>query len=108
MSYVFVEEPRVWWPVKVRIPQDGGTTEIQEFEARFRIVPSSLFSDLLAQGPKAVIESVLEDWRAVTNIEKKELPFSPANRTAFMDYSYLLQALSEAYADAMLAGARKN
>lgn len=108
MKYVFVREPRVWWPVKVRVPADGGTTVDQQFDARFRILPATLYSDLLGRGHKELLAEALEGWKGIADEDGGELPFSPGARDALLDMPFVATALGEAYADAMLSGARKN
>lgn len=107
MNYVFVREPRVWWPVTVRVPADGGVAE-QKFEARLRIVATSTFNELLEAGAGALLETVVLDWRGILDEEGQPLAFSRGALEALLDLPYVTAALSDAYAEAMLSGARKN
>lgn len=109
MPFAFVKEPRVWWPVSVQVPADGGATAEQKFEVRFRILPMSRFEELNRQGATVLLKDVVENWRGVIDeFNGDPLPFDPAALAALVDLPFVARALSLAYAEAMLTGARKN
>lgn len=108
MPFTFVAEPRVWWPVSVRFPADGGKIEAQAFEARFRIVPASRFNALMQAGPAELLGEVVEGWRGVSDQDGTPIAFDRATLAMLLDVPFVAAALSEAYAEAMLTGARKN
>jgi hypothetical protein len=106
MPFVFVAEPKVWWPVKVRVPRDGGIIETSEFEARFRVVSATRFNELLAAGARELLADVLVMWRGILDEDGALVPF--AMRDQLLDIPFIATALADAYADLMLTGARKN
>lgn len=108
MPFTFVAEPRVWWPVSVRIPADGGKVDTQAFEARFKIVPATRFNALMQSGPAELLAEVVEGWRGVSDQDGTPIAFDPGTRAMLLDVPFVAAALSEAYAEAMLTGARKN
>lgn len=61
IPFVIDPEPKVWWPVRVSVPVDGGLAEFA-FEAQLRVYSEEDYARLL---PGAAAGSELPDLRAV-------------------------------------------
>jgi hypothetical protein len=108
MPFVFVKEPVVWWPVKVRVPADGGATADQVFHARFRILAAPAFDRAFAGGANALLRAVTLGWRELLQPDGSDLEFSPATLEMLLELPFIQVAMADAYAEAMAGGPRKN
>lgn len=108
-KFVFIDpkEPlKVWWPVKISAPMDGGTREEQEFEARFVVISDEEYLDALrAGGVLGVLKSVVCDWK-LENDKGDTVAFDRFEE--LVRAPYVRDGLSSAYRDLLGRGPEKN
>lgn len=117
MSFVVVQNPRVWWPVIVPVLAEDGTRTEQQFKMRFilsdeetnvaiglRVDPVDLPAndtpsarlDRLTDG----VMELAEDWSGVVQREgdtEKSLPFTRENVRLLLGLPNLIDAILSAY-----------
>jgi hypothetical protein len=102
----------VEWPVTVSIPQDGGKVMKATFTAHFEILDQARIDDIVfGRDPEQsdLLDAALIGWRGVTDETGNELPFTPENKRALLDITYVRTALLAAHAQLHRGeAARKN
>lgn len=103
---------RVYWPVTVQIPQDGGTSQKATFEAQFEIL-SQDEADAVVMGRNDahtdLLDRVLVGWKNVRGAEgEAEIPFTDEAKKQLLEIPYVRTGLMTAYAEASIGGRRKN
>jgi hypothetical protein len=103
-------DPRVHWPVRVRVPVDGGGHRVDTFTVEFRIIGRDRLNELHAQDTtrEAMLREVVVGWSELVNDKGEPLPFLSSTLGLILDVPYVASALLEAYAEALSGGARKN
>lgn len=91
IPFVIDPEPKVWWPVRVNVPVDGGGFAEFEFDAHLRVYSEEDYARLLPQAaPDAdlrdlravlahnaeLIPPFVADWRRVTDPDGQAMPIS--------------------------------
>ena len=83
MAYQVVKDRKVWWPVIVRVQQDGGKIAEKRFSAQYTVLTrsqrKSLEEKLKTMTEDEAAEELLKfvhDWKDIIDEDKKELPFS--------------------------------
>ncbi|WP_142851003.1 hypothetical protein [Telmatospirillum sp. J64-1] len=111
MKFVFTKEKTVEWPVKVKVPTDGGNYATQTFNAKYKILPQEQYDAIVKDDPmaadKPVLRAVLQGWDMLGE-NNAPLPFDSENREAVLDIPYVRQALITGYLEAISGGRRKN
>ena len=99
MAFKFVKKLSIQWPVEVLVPADGGTTEKQEFTARFHILDETTFMKNAdaAKDDKEFISGFLIGWSDLADEEGNEIPFSDDMRDQLVSQSYIKVAILKAY-----------
>ena len=109
---VLAKDKKVWWPVKVRIPVDGGKYQEQEFEAQFRIIGQSEVEGFApAQANRRTIEEALVDTRGIradADANSQDLPFDADLKAALLEQPHILGGLTSAYIEAIAGRRSKN
>ncbi len=93
------------WPVKIPVPQDGGTVVVQDLTVRFRMVPEdelNLLGDGAA-GNKASLRAVVIGFG-----KGVDEPFTAELFDQMLLKPYVRLALSNAYRDFCLGAPAKN
>lgn len=103
-------DPRVHWPVRVRVPVDGGGHRVDTFTVEFRILGRERLNELQAQDSngQALLREVVLGWSELLDERGDALPFFAGTRDLLFDVPFVAAALLEAYAEALSGGARKN
>lgn len=92
------------WPVNVNVPQDGGTVEVQTFDAVFlALTPEETEEAQQAKDPNAWPNRF---WVGLPGVEPAD--FTEAYRKLFLDRGYVRQALVTAYIQFAQGIAAKN
>lgn len=112
-----VSERKVWWPVKVAVPADGGNVDDQEFQLLFRVRDVDGNRELLASAPAIgpgdtgakplsesyaeFVEQIATDWKDVESEERSgpdgALAFNRSNLVQVMKVPGAFMAVLEAY-----------
>lgn len=112
----------VWWPVTVKVPQDGGKPEDVEISVKYKLITRSernefiglAFNDDVANADHdvdralALYRDKVLDWKGIENEDGNELPFSPENLEAMLDHTFFEMALSRGLFQASSGAAAKN
>lgn len=103
------------WPVRVKVPQDGGTFKTHVFTARFQILPQEEIDRILRIGPvdsgdddfgdsdgeqldMSLLERVLVGWgEDVKDEDGNAIPFDDESRRALLGVPYVRLAVSRAF-----------
>jgi len=88
------------WPVKVKVPVDGGLFIEQTFDAVFKRLAASKTKELVGSENMNDIEfakSVLIGWKGVTDDSGNDVPFSDGTRDSLLDVPSVATAVVESY-----------
>lgn len=85
------------WPVKVKVPQDGGKIEIQTFEARFVSKTKEEFDALIAEATEKNDENLLLRTVFVGLGKSETDKFTPELRDLMIATQPVREALTTAY-----------
>ncbi len=88
------------WPVKVKIPVDGGRYHEETFDAIFKRLPASKTRELIDSENMTdtdFAKNVLVDWKGVTDDKGVEIPFSESAMAQLLDVPAVALAVVEAY-----------
>lgn len=114
------------WPVKLRLPVDGGKYEDSTFTAIYKRISQERITELLAQGRAAaialatgattdtgikdadVVKEILVGWKEVQDNDSKPWPFNPANVAHFCSIPSVASSIVSTFFDAVGGGKRKN
>lgn len=92
------------WPVRVPVPQDGGTVEVQEFIARFRLLTKEQEEAAKqSEDPDAFFKAF---WVGLGGEDKDE--FTPALIDRMLSRVYVRRALMRTYIDFCAGEPAKN
>jgi hypothetical protein len=108
MAFIRKKVSTFKWPVSVEEPADGGKFETQAFDAVFRKLGRSEFTALVEKGDVELIEAVLEGWDGVTDEDGKDIPYSKAARTEFLDDPYFTKGVIKAFLATLDGAQAKN
>lgn len=137
MKFKFASErPQFTWPVKVRVPVDGGKFQDQTFTGCFRACPRSVLTEHLERQARAIKaaqaaagDGTGDDGRAqadrdvdaeteimreyfvgwgddLVGEDGQPLPYSDEMRDRLLDVAFVRRAVTDAYWTAMNGGAR--
>ncbi len=108
--FEFAEGNKVWWPVIISMPADGGPKQV-EIEI--------FYSILTKQGAKKIIslpaneqgEATLDHihgWKEFFDVHGKEIPFTRENLIAVMEFNFVEEAITLGWREASRGAATKN
>jgi len=106
-----LEQPdTITWPVKVKIPANGGRTRKASFDAEFRLLDQDEIDATLADAVDDIefICRVTVGWSGVQDEDGDDLPFSHADCLFMAKIPYVRRAMMQAFWDATLGAAEKN
>ena len=94
------------WPVDVKKPVDGGKFQLQRFTARFRPVgeeeQATIFKLPITEQNVAQARACWIGWGDdVCDADKQPLPYDEETRDRLLGRSYISNAVTRAYWDAM-------
>ena len=102
--FKFAEKRQVWWPVKIEVPADGGTTYTKEIDVLFELFTKSEARAAVESGTtaEAVIAKV-RDWRKMDpGADDAPLPCTPDIVRALFEHYYI----ESAFISALMAASR--
>jgi len=105
-GFQFNPRPEVTTKVDVKTPTVNGL-ETQSFEARFLVLPSEERKALM-EDPKEALQVIWLGWDGIQDIDKKPIPFSERVRRDFLEYDYIVMAVSQAYSRVTMGIEAKN
>lgn len=103
---------KVWWPVTVAVPKDGGSVARHTFDVELEILKQSEFDAVYSDGGNdlALVTRVVGNWRQYADEDGNEIPFSPEALNEAIETPYVRGAIVGAYLQASQGreAARKN
>ena len=111
-QFKHAKQNRVWWPVTVRVPVDGGTKKV-DGEVLVTVATrteSQKLLDAVGEDFESAIARLFHDWRgdAFMGEDNSVHPFSAENLIALMEFRFFESALSNALREASMGAATKN
>lgn len=110
--FKITQKPTYFWPVKVRLPADGGQFDEQTFDAQFRRLPQAeidaMRADVLAGNASDIplARRLLVGWKGVQDADGQDVPFSETLRDQVLDIPGVATAVVVSFVDS-LSGARR-
>lgn len=108
----FAKNNEVEWPVKVKVPLDGGNTEEKTFTARLRLLSEDDMAELDASRDVASqhdkMSRFIVGWADIEDEHGEPLPYSPDNARALFTQPNVAAAIKRALIEASTGGPRKN
>ena len=62
--FVLSADRAIWWPVTIKVPQDGGSFADHEISVRFRLLPREQI-EAGTSSETTLLERVVADWQGV-------------------------------------------
>jgi len=103
MSFQLTQERRVWWPVMISVPANGGKTERRKIELQFIIDDP----DAWAESDISIMDAMksnIVDWREIEDEHKEQIPFSDDALAQLLRISYVRTAIWNTYTQEVLTG----
>ncbi|GEM_PF-3208547 len=72
-AFVIDPQPKVWWPVQVRVPAQGGRFEIHQFSALIRVLSEDEFDELGSTAKKLPQDEAVDAKAAAVRRPMKEI-----------------------------------
>lgn len=89
---------KVWWPVTVEVPQDGGKTKKQYFDAELTIPEQKEHDDLVVAGGDVLEQYLTGNFKRARNEDGTEdLPNGEETKAALLRISYVRNGLLAAF-----------
>ena len=117
MPYIIEEEKKVWWPVVVPEPINGGKVERRKFQLEFTVEdPEDWFEEepgedgeKVPETVEAVLRRVVTNWKDVVGADKKPVEFDSLRFEQMLKKGRNLSAIWAAYREEVVPGiAAKN
>lgn len=93
------------WPVRVKVPQDGGTFATCEFPVEFEALPQDEFNELLKlpelEMQAEIVRKTARGWDKVQDEAGDPIPFSDEELERMIAIPYVVSAMGLAYIDAV-------
>ena len=97
------------WPEKVQVALDNGRTQAYPITLDLKILPTSDYRELAAQGDKALIAEIVQGWSGVCDEAGEPLVCSDEHLDLLSEHVGFSQAVIRAYLQASSGeGSRKN
>ncbi len=111
MPFIIKKASNYIWPVKHKVPIDGGRYETQTFDAEFKRLTDSRLKELLKDDKNTdqiFCVEVLVGWKGIQSEDKLEIPFSESSRDELLDQPGLAAAIVTAYLESVAGQKVKN
>lgn len=111
MAFKLVKElKKVEWPVRIKMPTDGGKTEDHEFTGVFKLLPQTEF-DNNAKNNKSdadFISKILIGCKGLLDDDGEEIEFSQEVVEKLCEYPFTRIAIFKAYNEIVTGAEVKN
>jgi len=108
--FEFAEKNKVWWPVTISMPTDGGAKSV-EIEVQYTMLSKSAAQKIVGLPRDEQGEAMLDhvhDWRKFPDVHGKEIPFTRENLIAVMDWNFIEEAITRGWREASRGAPTKN
>jgi len=102
-----------FWPIKVDVPQDGGTFIQQKFEAKFKRLSQTRLKEISKQLDEGIINEVdvcrevMVDWKGVGN-DSGPLEFCESNFSLLLENVYAVRGIYLGFFESVAGSKVKN
>ena len=98
------------WPVRIKVPTNGGNYDEQTFDAEFRRLPRPDLEAMFARAAtdEEVARAAVVGWAGVVDETGAPVPFSEAAFTAALAVPGVATTIARTFLEALLGVARKN
>lgn len=107
------------WPIKIRLPKDGGGCTVETFEGEFRRLKQSRIDELRRQliaqeqgrledgeiTAEAAICEILAGWSGIMDDDGEELAFSPSALAQIVELPTVAMQILRAWGESLMVGA---
>jgi hypothetical protein len=107
------------WPIKIRLPKDGGGCTVETFEGEFRRLKQSRIDELrrqliaqeesgLEEGEitaEAAIGEILAGWSGIMDDDGEEVPFSPSAVAELLELPTVAMQILRSWGESLMVGA---
>lgn len=109
--FAFASDNKVWWPVPINVPQDGGSTKVIEVAMLFTIPKVKELESLTGNDDDDVptLAKYIHDWQNITDAATgNAMEFTQERLLAFMENPYIRIAVIRALRNVASGVAVKN
>lgn len=93
------------WPVRIKVPQDGGTFGVSEIALQFEQLPQEAFNDLVKAADMdfnaELLRKTVRGWEKVCEEDGTPIPFSDEALEQLLSIPWARNAAAEAYMEAV-------
>lgn len=103
--------PAIWWPVTIKVPQDGGTVASHEVEVLYQLGTDE---DLVAlarmseANARKKIVNLIKDWKGFYDQHKNPIPCNEQTKSALLKISFISIPVITGWRGACIGAERKN
>lgn len=98
MAFQLVKTRKVWWPVTISVPQDGGTIAQMQCKAQFEILQQDEYDKLYNGKVADFLKRVVVDWdESIQDEQGHPLPFDEQAASDLFSIPYARQGFVDAY-----------
>lgn len=100
MAFKLVKQlKKVEWPVRIKVPTDGGKTEEHEFTGVFKLLPQTEYDENTKskKSDAEFIGEILVGCKGLLDDDGEEIEFSPEVVAQLCEYPFTRIAIFKAY-----------
>lgn len=110
--FQFVDDYEFWWPVTIKLPQDGGGFAKRAIEVRFRVKTQDEIDAIIELSvdtmDQELVTAVVVGWRDIETEDGDDLPFTAENLARLVALQYWRVPVLAAYFGALQGVEEKN
>jgi len=110
--FQLVDDYEFWWPVTIKLPQDGGGFAKRAIEVRFRVKTQDEIDAIAALAIDAMdqelVKAVVTGWRGIETADGDDLPFSSENLARLVALTFWRVPVLATYFNALQGVEEKN
>lgn len=108
-KFTICEEKIVESKVSVHVPMDGNCHQVQEFNAKLKILSDEETKKMQEEGiDEEMLSKILVDFSGVEDENGNDVECTPETKKALTKYGYVKLAILQAYTKACFKAQRKN
>jgi len=106
--FKLLKNNRVYWPVTIHQPADGGTTTQHKCQVEFEIKEQDIFNQLANEGDQTLLTNLVTGWRGIGDENGDEMEYNQENLTALINIPFVRTGLIRGYMEAASGAPAKN
>lgn len=100
-------EKKVFWPVMIQVPDDGGKSTQHRIQVQYDVLRQTE-TDALVNDNEAFFSRVVCGWKDVQDDDGSDMECTPENKAKLFDVPYVRAAILSVYFEVAAGGRRKN